>query len=569
MILFTILCAVVMSQLHISLVLASRDTEIPPCSGHTSCASCTNSRYYNSEYDLSYQPMNEPDFFLRPMISALRGKLLSGEQFPTCRWHGAKEGCLPYTTETDLMKASFEYIVYEYDCPMFPQYPGVPPPFLPQWMSSLMKIPSFSSLPLSNLSLPGTHDSISYDLSLTISKDGLDDFENLSVWLRRLSKIRPGEVEEFIRLEALSQKLDIVQQLDNGIRFIDFRLMKEDNNWFSLHCMQSKFPAVVYLKAIRKWMDANNGEFLVIWLSRDGNTDSISNDAYPSVSLEEKQTFWSAYLNVFRGLLFDTSISDYTETPMSELLLTNQRIITFTSDYEEFTNSSKYAYDAKKISNFFHADGVFDEESTIKRQRDYFKKEDKSTTQGDRVDDKRWFSLMSMNTPSNTWQVESAARHRFLPIDLFESCTKHVNIPGNDDFCPATLLDIVQLSNYYNQITIEEAYQGYLSGDNISLPNAFYIDGIDYNGTLRTGTQLLDGFDYRQSLDDYKLTRYAFVDTVIGYNIHTASRSANITEAMSDESAYADMMRFIEERRTLNPLILWDEKALGRRDDWP
>eukprot|EP00558_Chaetoceros_sp_UNC1202_P013838 CAMPEP_0197240110 /NCGR_PEP_ID=MMETSP1429-20130617/6465_1 /TAXON_ID=49237 /ORGANISM="Chaetoceros sp., Strain UNC1202" /LENGTH=132 /DNA_ID=CAMNT_0042699687 /DNA_START=143 /DNA_END=538 /DNA_ORIENTATION=- len=123
---------------------------------------------------------------------------------------------------------------------------------------------------LADLSLPGTHDSISYDLSLTISKNGIDDHDLLSNWLRRWSKIYPpssgtaeGELEDFIRLQAKTQQLDIVQQLDNGIRFIDLRIMLESDElntasdasqWYYIHCMQSNKPALSYLKSIREWL---------------------------------------------------------------------------------------------------------------------------------------------------------------------------------------------------------------------------------------------------------------------------------------------------------------------------
>ena len=43
------------------------------------------------------------------------------------------------------------------------------------------------------------------------------------------------------------------------------------------------------------------------------------------------------------------------------------------------------------------------------------------------------------------------------------------------------------LVNYYNQYTLEAAYQGMKMNGTYEFPNAIYIDGIDEAGLLRTG----------------------------------------------------------------------------------
>ena len=107
-------------------------------------------------------------------------------------------------------------------------------------------------------------------------------------------------------------------------------------------------------------------------------------------------------------------------------------------------------------------------------------------------------------------------------MEWFDSCAKKVNIPQNK-FCPGTLFDIGQLANYYNQISLEEAYNAHVLyhtttsfTSTVSFPHAFYMDGIDINGTMRIGTELLFGLEYENALDEHKLERYAFVDTIIG-----------------------------------------------------
>ena len=174
-------------------------------------------------------------------------------------------------------------------------------------MSHLMQITAFSAAPLSSITLPGTHDSLSYDLSLTVSEGGIDDQQKISEWLRRLSIIEPNEIEEFIRLQAATQKLDIIQQLDNGIRFVDLRIELEhksvgDSNdatsesaWYSIHCLQSNYEVDHYLRLIHSWMTEHPNEIIVIFLSRRGGTDAVGEDAYPNTPLEEKRQFRGNY----------------------------------------------------------------------------------------------------------------------------------------------------------------------------------------------------------------------------------------------------------------------------------
>jgi hypothetical protein len=410
-------------------------------------------------------------------------------------------------------------------------------------MSHLMPIAAFSTAPLSSITLPGTHNSLSYDLSLTVSKDGIDNQKKISEWLRKLSIIDPSsEIEEFMRLQAATQKLDIVEQLDNGIRFIDLRIELESNKdiwiggkkqkqkqkpaWYSIHCLQSNYQVDHYLRLIHTWMEGHPNEFIVIYLSRRGETDAVGNEAYPNTSVEEKRYFWENYLDIFEEMLFDTSVSNYRITPMATLLERNHRVVTFVGDYDIFTNTSRFAYDAKHIENEYNADCFHEEESIVKQTEYFFRKKDPSST--------RWFALKGMNTAVVDWQVESALRQRFLPIDLFDSCLEKVNIPGNK-MCPRSVLDIAQLTNYYNQIPLEKAYAAHMKKDDNhkgtmqppTFPHAFYLDAIDYEGTLRTGTKTLSGLGREGSDPSHWFTRYAFVATVIGINLHTICRNGS------------------------------------------
>jgi hypothetical protein len=57
-------------------------------------------------------------------------------------------------------------------------------------------------LTLLDLSLPGSHDTLSYDLSTRVSDGGADDFIKLAEVLHEYTKIVPTGIEDFIRQQS-------------------------------------------------------------------------------------------------------------------------------------------------------------------------------------------------------------------------------------------------------------------------------------------------------------------------------------------------------------------------------
>merc|ERR1712093_513854 len=112
--------------------------------------------------------------------------------------------------------------------------------FLPNWIGHLM--PAIGDATLLDLSLPGTHDTLTYDLSTTVSDGGLDDYPDISAFLHDFPWLSPGS---FIKTMAHTQGLNVVQQLDSGVRFFDIRIMLESqqNDWYGLHCLETNQPA--------------------------------------------------------------------------------------------------------------------------------------------------------------------------------------------------------------------------------------------------------------------------------------------------------------------------------------
>ncbi|XP_030255566.1 PI-PLC X domain-containing protein 1-like isoform X2 [Sparus aurata] len=86
------------------------------------------------------------------------------------------------------------------------------------WMSQLP--PELHNIPLFNLAIPGSHDSMSYDLDINscIIEPDL---------LRRFSKIYCAR--KTVRRWALTQEETITKQLDAGVRYFDLRIARKRN----------------------------------------------------------------------------------------------------------------------------------------------------------------------------------------------------------------------------------------------------------------------------------------------------------------------------------------------------
>ena len=424
-----------------------------------------------------------------------------------------------------------------------------------------------TNITLFDMCLPGTHDSLSYDLSLTVSAEGTKEYRKIVDLLHTLSAgslhLLPGEVEEFFRLQAKTQQLTLSQQLDNGIRFVDFRMMREPNtgSWYSTHMMQSKHVVEDYWLELRAWMDAHPHEVVVLWMSQHGNTAATGKDQYPGVPVDSKQHLWKQFVQIFDGLLLDTRESSIWTDTLHKLIGRNHRLVVFVSDYVEMTEQSPLALDARKIQNTWDSDGgVFHEGQTLPKHLNYFHQ---APANNERVRAHEGFSLLGMNSQVQKWQLSTAATQRFLPWHsaiVDKLCREKWHLPhAPKHWCPATLLDIVQLSSYYNQRALEFAFLNPRAG----FPNALYLDGLDYNGTLRVGTQTLDGAD-RRGDNEHKDTKYAYVDTILARNFALACDSTP-----GQREICSGLNKALEDRRKLNPLSRWDEPQLGRHSRWP
>ena len=109
---------------------------------------------------------------------------------------------------------------------------------LATWMATLA--PLLTNVTLLDLSLPGAHDAMTYDLSDTLS----DGYEGMGKFVSSiLHTVTPVVAGNFIRAQGQTQGTDVIGMLDGGVRFIDFRVMYTEppdtvlhsKDWYCLH----------------------------------------------------------------------------------------------------------------------------------------------------------------------------------------------------------------------------------------------------------------------------------------------------------------------------------------------
>jgi hypothetical protein len=292
-------------------------------------------------------------------------------------------------------------------------------------------------------------------------------------------------------------------------------------------------------------------------MTKHGSEQAVGNDAYPGVSVEDKRAFFDQFLQVMDGVVIDTSVTKINETTIKEMLERNHRLVPFVGDYVEFTDSSVHAVDGLLMDNNLGS-SVDNEESAYASELSMFN-DMENLRNIDKSQGKLF--LRSMATSSPSAQVEALAYMKFDPFadsdEQTKACVESMNNPSLA-YCPETLMDIAQMAVYYKQITLDQAYN-----DGKMFPNAIYIDALDYDGTLRTGTTLPWGVEKGDDVTEHKMTRYAYADTLVGYNVKLACKGR---EADAD---CVRLTKLIDERRAKYPLVRWDDAKYGRSSSWP
>ena len=460
--------------------------------------------------------------------------------------------------------------------------------FLSNWMGKLSGSGGFDKLTLLDLSFPGTHDTLTYDLSTETSDGGVDNHDKFAAMMHKFHSVVPEVLGDFIRQQAQTQGLNVQEQLDNGVRFLDLRTMFEYSDkirhpdWYSLHFLQSNQKMMVYLTTIRDWLVKHPTEVVVLWLSKHGSACAKGADQYPNTSIQEKQAFWAQIEKLFDGMLLSGNNKSLppvsvSETPVSQLIARNARAIFYVTDYVEMTNSSPEALDGCLIDNRL-GPSVVNEPAAVSWEENLFKNATLTKFYNKR---EKKFLLMSMATGVPGAVVAAQGDIRLVHHGdedagsigekvAIKECTKAFKIPDFKGWCPPTLLDISMLENYYKQLTLDEAYNNRMRG--WAFPNAIYLNGVDMGGTIRTGMQVMwaDDSVSSENANNHATTKFAYVDTIVAFNLYLACDPAVTRDDGSATSEKCKSMSSVmHNRRAKYPVQRWDDVAHGRHSSWP
>jgi hypothetical protein len=226
-----------------------------------------------------------------------------------------------------------------------------------------------------DLTWPGSHDSLTSDLSTTFSGHANDVPPALAWLLHTFGSIIPT-VGAFGRSQAKTQGLSITQQLNSGIRFIDFRIQytgakpfSKDAAFYCLHFMQSNKPAIEYLKEAKIWLDQHPNEIVIFWISKHGSECGPQEYA---ATVSQRQAWWAEVESLFGEKLLNRVQTPINETSIGYLIdNTKSRVVMYVADYMNMTSESKLATDSCYIDNRLDG-GVTDEANAYHSQINQF-----------------------------------------------------------------------------------------------------------------------------------------------------------------------------------------------------
>ena len=439
------------------------------------------------------------------------------------------------------------------------------PPRLDSWMGDLQ--PLLGNLTLFDLALPGTHDTLTYDLSTTVA-DNANDLPSWVAWLlHTFHSLGAGVIGEFIRESAITQELNITQQLEAGIRYLDLRTIYTsppnkdigDKDWYSLHMVESNKKSISYFQSIATFLKNHPKEVIVIMLTRHGCEGCTGDKQYPGSTNAEKQTFWKQIKQTFTNVnvgFIPGSGANYTSvnsTTINELIQTNKRVLFYAGDYLNFTGNDPLAWDGSYLFNGGAGENV-NNLPTSYQEWDKFYRSNQKTRES--LKQKNMFYLMSLagSPPASVTQyaaeIYAASKIGLHPKDLIAKCAKGVNIPNLTNWCPSTLNEFERLRNFYSQIFLDRLVQSKYK--NIyTPPGAIYIDVVGTNGEIKTDTILSNKHGC------------SYTDTLLLWNVRNvcdgsiSSSLCNLTDAA------------LVNRRLQYKCEKWDDPETGRHANWP
>ncbi|XP_001365450.1 PI-PLC X domain-containing protein 1 [Monodelphis domestica] len=142
-----------------------------------------------------------------------------------------------------------------------------------QWMSELP--PELWDVPLHHLSIPGSHDAMTYCLN---KKSPIS--QNQSKLLQMLNKVIPCITRPIILKWSTTQAMNITEQLDAGIRYFDLRIAHmidgSEKNLHFVHLIYTTALVEDTLTDISEWLQNHPKEVVILACRNfEGMTDEL------------------------------------------------------------------------------------------------------------------------------------------------------------------------------------------------------------------------------------------------------------------------------------------------------
>ncbi|XP_009880413.1 PREDICTED: PI-PLC X domain-containing protein 1 [Charadrius vociferus] len=130
-----------------------------------------------------------------------------------------------------------------------------------QWMSRLPE--KLWDIPLYNLALPGSHDTMTYCLDKNSAVSG-----NESKLVKFLNKCMPCIVHPIIMKWSTTQVLTVTEQLEAGVRYLDFRIAHKANdpsmNLYFVHMVYTTVTVQDILWEVLRWLETHPQEVVIL-----------------------------------------------------------------------------------------------------------------------------------------------------------------------------------------------------------------------------------------------------------------------------------------------------------------
>jgi len=175
---------------------------------------------------------------------------------------------------------------------------------------------------LYEISLPGTHDSGSYNITGNKFIDIPLEYQVLI----NLAKYLGIPIDKLVKGWTQTQLVNITQQLNLGIRYLDLRICFYNDTWYIHHNFIIGLPLITILKQIEEFLIINQGEIVIIELSHIYNETDKNIEILNKTINDNLSTF--TYKNKI-----------YKNETIGELIGLGQRLIIVTSSYIFISNN--------------------------------------------------------------------------------------------------------------------------------------------------------------------------------------------------------------------------------------